>query len=137
MMMAMAVHLTSYFQQKWAIDGVCTVLNKCYPLLPPSLITLLVTWISEIGLFPPLKVDVSSSVASHARSRIVNVVCDMTSRQKMKGTNISGSAEAATSCVILGDIQKIMAKWNFRCLLVATSIMAVTMSTILVTLKIL
>ncbi len=52
----------------------------------------------------------------------------------MKGTNISGSAEtAATSCVVAGDLQKIMAKWNFRYLIVITLIVVVMMMTILVT----
>ena len=75
-------------------------------------------FIAEIGLFhPPANVDVSSSVAAHARSRIVNIVCDMTNREKMKGLNVSGSAvEAAAPLVSLLDIQNLVAKWKFRCL---------------------
>ncbi len=75
-------------------------------------------FILEIGLFhPPANVDVSSSVAAHARSRIVNIVCDMTNREKMKGLNVSGSAvEAAAPLVSSLDIQNLLAKWKFRCL---------------------
>jgi hypothetical protein len=73
---------------------------------------------AEIGLFhPPTNVDVPSSVAAHSRSRIVNLVCDMTNRQKMKGTNASGSAVVSGAPrVSLGDIENILAKWKFRCL---------------------
>ena len=76
------------------------------------------SFLVEIGLFHPLaNVDVSSSVAGHARSRIVNLVCDMTNRRKMKVANASGSAVvAAAPLVSLGDIENIMAKWKFRCL---------------------
>ena len=60
-----------------------------------------------------------SSIAAHSRSRIVNIVCDMTNRQKMKGANVSGSVSAVAAAaprVSSGDIESIMAKWKFRCL---------------------
>ncbi len=71
----------------------------------------------EIGFFPPpVNVSISSSVAAHARSRIINIVSDMTSRQRMKAAVASSLAiEPAVPSVSVGDIQNIMAKWKFRC----------------------
>ncbi len=75
----------------------------------------MVSWHSsflEIGLFPPpVNVSISSSVAAHARSRIVNIVSDMTLRQKMKAAlNLGTSIELA----LVRDFENLMKKWKFR-----------------------
>jgi hypothetical protein len=70
---------------------------------------------TEIGLFcPPPNVNVSASVATHARSRIINIVCEMNSRQRVKSTNGSSHAVDGSSCVSVRDIENLLRKWKFR-----------------------